>query len=241
MKQYIEVFSDIYKDYIKDLESGSNTLSENLDKIIVWIIGLSTGSIALIFASTGKIDFIKQDTINVTLLFLLLSIVFGVVGRGISGISSYIGYHLNSQFKFKLCLLDFPYNERKLEGNEVAEIIYEYIKNDFKTDFTFILENKKLLKNEEINKYDEQIRKFYIDFIKLKKQENESAIKSINEIMISSFGLKKNFFEKYKIERNRTKGIIMRFCTNGSLVLYGFSMLSFLIAIIYVSIHYYCR
>jgi hypothetical protein len=52
----MEQITNIYNELQKDIKNGSDELSKYLDSIIVWIISLSTGSIALIFAAASKID-----------------------------------------------------------------------------------------------------------------------------------------------------------------------------------------
>ena len=241
MRNYIDILAEIFTIHQKNLESGSNRLSDNIEKFIVWIISLSTGSIALLFLAIDKIDLITQENFILTILFLILSIITGVVGKSLSAISSYIGYQLNSMFALRLKMIDISFKQRKLKGDETAEIIYLYIIEDFNAEFPTILENTKSLKGDELEKYHVQIRKFYLEFSEAKKKDMESALKVINEIMLDSFGFKKNYFDKQKNTSNRTRGIIMRICTKGSSFFYLFSMLNFLVAIVYISIKYYCE
>jgi hypothetical protein len=167
-----------------------------------------------------------------------LTIVFGVLGRGISAISSYIGYNLTSMFNFGLRFLDIPKGYRKLEGTETSELVFDYLKTDFPADYPNILEIKNMIQGTEPDKYDSQVKKFYASFIKAKKDKMDYKIQDVNDLMIDTFGLKKNYFENYKTKNNRFKGIVMRICSKSSLMLYGLSLICFLIAVVYISIKF---
>jgi hypothetical protein len=239
MKYYLDILGDIYKSYHQDLVTGSNKLSDYLDNLIIWIISLSTGLIALIFAVSGKIVSLPQDSINNTLVILVMTIFFGVFGRGLSGISNYISFQLESIFNFNLKTIDIRYNPRELKGDESAEMIYAYLQSDFDAVFPFIIENMKSLKDTERENYDEKIRRIYIAFAEDKKQDMDLAIKAINSRMIESYGFKKNHFDKKRRTNNRLKGCIMRICTSLSSILFILCLLSFLGSITYISIKYF--
>jgi hypothetical protein len=241
MKSYLEIMSDIYKSFHNDISSGSQQLSEFLDKINVWTISLSTGSIALLIGSTEKIDFISQSTINITLLFLVLTILLGFIGRGLSAISSYLGHQMNSMFKFSLKMNEIPYSYHKLCGDESPEEIYNLLLSIFDANIPKILDDMESLSKDELERYEKKTRQYFIDFSKAKKVEMDNSLNRINEIMIDSFGLKKNHFKKVKKDKIRLKGILMSISTKVSIISYALSMLTFLTAIIFISLKYYCE
>ena len=83
-------------------------------------------------------------------------------------------------------------------GNETADLIYLYFKSDFEIDFPIILESLAKLEGDEIEKYNKQVRQFYLDYLKSRSNEINHALGLINKEMIDSFGLKKDHFEKHK-------------------------------------------
>lgn len=232
MTNYLQILSNIFLSRQKELEDGSDRLSENIDKFIVWIISLSTGSIALIFASFGRLDFLSMENLRLTIIFLTVSIISAVFGRTFSSISSYIGYQLNSLFAFGLKSFEIPYQKRELIGNESADLIYSYLKSDFEIDFPIIIESLTKLEGDETEKYNKQVRKFYLEYSMSKSNEMEHALEVINQEMINSFGLKKNHFEKSRYKSNRIKGTLMRLSNVLHLIFYWISMFAFIIAII---------
>ncbi len=232
MRSYIATLSNIFLNRQKELEEGSERLSENIDKFIIWIISLSTGSIALMFASFGRVDFFTLENLKLTIILLIVSIISAVLGRTFSSISSYIGYQLNSLFAFGLKSFEIPYQKRELVGDETADSIYMYLKSDFEIDFSSILESLAKLQGDEIEKYNQKVRQFYLDFSESKGKEMNQALDLINNEMIDSYGLRKDYFEKHKIKSNRFKGTVMRLSTKLQFVFYWISMLAFTASII---------
>ena len=232
MRNYIDILSNIFLTRQKELEDGSDRLSENIDKFIIWIISLSTGSIALIFASFGRLEFMTIENLRLPIILLMISIISAVLGRTFSSISSYIGYQLNSLFAFGLRTFEIPYQKRELVGNEAADLIYLYFKSDFEIDFPIILESLAKLEGDEIEKYNKQVRQFYLDYLKSRSNEMDHALGLINMEMIDSFGLKKYHFVKHKAKSNRFKGIVMRFSNVLQFIFYWISMFAFIVAII---------
>lgn len=237
-KNYIEIFGEVYRDFHKDLKSQQEKISEFFDKIIVWLIGLSTGAIALIFSSIDKLAFINKATINWTLGFLAGSILFGIVGRVFNAIATYLNYKFSAMFDFEVKLLEIPHKPRKLQGDESAEVIYQLMQDDFKVDFPFILEQKKSLPEEQWSQVDENMRNLYDDYSKWSLSEIHFALKEFNKIMISTFGLKENYFDKRRIKSNRLTGVVYRSLNLWSYVLYGLSCVAFGSAVFKITIDY---
>ena len=234
----MEQLTNIYKEFYGEIIAGSDKLSDYLDSIIVWVITLSTGSIALIFASTGKTEFITKESMNSTLIFLLLTIFLGVWGRGLSAVASYFNYHLVSSFTFGLKLLDILPKERQIEGNESCNEVFEYLKIDYPTHYESIIEVKNLILGSDPEKYDLLAQEFYNSFIQAKKDEYKNAMQHINKLMIDSLGLKENYFENRKSEKNRLKSCIATTCNNVSLLMYIVSLCCYILAIVDITCKY---
>jgi hypothetical protein len=237
-KTYIEIFGEVYSDFHKDLKNQQEKISDFFDKIIVWLIGLSTGAIALIFSSLDKLKFIDKVTLNWTLGFLAGSILFGIVGRVFNAIATYLGYKFSAIFDLEVKLLEIPHKPRKLHGNESAEVIYQLMQEDFKADFPFILEQKKRLPEEQWHQVDENMRNLYDDYSEWSLSEIHFAIKEFNKIMISSFGLNENYFDKRRNKSNRVTGIIFRSLNLWSYIYYTLSCIAFGSAVFKITVDY---
>ena len=237
-KPYIEVLGEIFNTWHKDLIEQGFKISEFLDKTIIWLIGLSTGAIVLIFSSLEKLTFIPKTTINNTLFFLLSSIILGIFGKVFYAIALYIGYSLSALFAVQLKMLELPHKPRMLEGNESAEVIYQYLQEDFKIEMPSILDHKKIVTEDKWSFVDENARKFYSEYAEWSAASISDALKQINEITISTFGYKSDYFETQKNSSNRLKGIVHRSFTYLSYTLYILSSLLFGLSLLYFIIQF---
>lgn len=237
-KSHIEIFTEYFKDLQEKLLEQEKELSELFDKIIVWIIGLSTGSIVLIFSSIDKISFVNKQTIDNTITLLVLTIISGILGRVLFAIARYISYSQAANFYSELRLLEFPHNPRKLEGNETSEMIYYFILEDFKTELPILLSKKEKVTNDKWAEIDKEARDFYVEYSKVNLSSINNAIDEISKSMITSFGLKKNHFKRKKNNYNRFKGVVNRSFVAVSRFSYILSVCVFAIALLYISTKY---
>ncbi|MBL7759084.1 MAG: hypothetical protein JNK08_00140 [Sediminibacterium sp.] len=237
-KSHVELLAEIFKEFHKDLKEQGTKLSEFFDKIIVWLIGLSTGAIALIFSSLEKLNFVTKQTINWTLIFLVISILCGILGRVLYAVASYIAYSFSALFDLQLKMLEFPHNPRKISETETSEMIYQYMLEDFKIDMPSILEHKNIVSQENWKFVDENARLFYQEYSEWSQKSIQFAIKDINRITTETFGHPDDFFEKRKEGNNRLKGRILRSFTFLSFMFYITAALSFGLAIANLTFRY---
>lgn len=236
-KKYIKLFVEFFKDFHGKIQENDKQLSELFEKIIVWIIGLSTGTIVFIISSIEKLNFSDKRVIGYTFLLLTISIISGITGRISQAVAKYISFSQSALFDFELKLLEFP-RDIKLEGTETAEMIYEFLIEDFDFDYPFLLSSKKEAPKEKWLELDELARKIYQDYSKLNIKARNEVLADLELITIKSFGLKQKAFEKPRVQNNRLKGIISRFLTSLSYVLYFICALSFCFAISYFAFSY---
>ena len=254
-KSYIDIIIDFQKESIKNSqETGFKIASEFFEKAIVWIIGLSSGTILLIFSELNKERKIPSTlldpfTIKWTLIFLIASIVLGILGIILYAIAIYIGYGTFSKFSLLINTIGFQRNSRELSGDETSEYIYLLLLEDFNIDLPIIIENKKNASLEKKGSEDANARKLYLDYSELAISKQSSGLNSSNKLAESIFMIKKNRSCKIKFIRRLiiglkryfflTKGVIWRSFTWLSFSLYILSALSFLAAIIFYVIRYY--
>lgn len=83
---YLDIITEYQKDHLKHFsELGFKIASGFFEKTIVWILGLSTGAIVLIFTqlnkATDKSFLFNQAAFKWTAIFFVSSIASGIVGR----------------------------------------------------------------------------------------------------------------------------------------------------------------
>ncbi|GEM_PF-2643353 len=236
MNIYFEKLNKIILGQYKDEKEESDRVSDNNDKLIVWIVGISTGSIALILSAKNNIDLLPQESLRSIIFFFVVTIILGVVGRALSAISSLIGFKLNSIFFYNLKTSEIPHAVRNLTGEENAETIYFYLISDFQADPQLIQDYMKNLNVKDRKQYDMIMRDFYSGFAKSREEAFDLANNTMRNIIIDSFGYRKNHFDKQPKISNRIPGWIMRRCTTIHLYFYGVSVISFTIAATLLSI-----
>lgn len=233
-----DVLVEIFSNWHKDLIDQGFKIAEQFDKVIVWLVGLSTGAIVLIFSSLDKLNFVSKSTLNTTLFFLVSSVILGVLGRVLYAIALYLGYFMSSQFSMRLKMQELPHDPRKLEESDTSEDVYDYFMEDFKVEVPSILEYKKFIPEADWHLAHKYARDLYVSYAEMSRLSIVDSMKEINKITTESFGYKKGYFEKPRNTSNRKKGIILRIFTNLSYLLYILCALAFGIAFLYFFLQY---
>ena len=252
---YIDIITQYEKDYLKHFsELGFKIASEFFEKTIIWIIGLSTGTIVLIFTQLGKnseTSFLPNHAaLKWTAIILVSCIVSGIIGRVLYAIALYRGYAFISQFYLKVSELALPKSPRQLNGNETSEFIYLLFQEEFNVDLPIIIENKKTASALNKDLEDQAARKLYNDYLELitsKVNEGTGSVAVLKNTVynIPSPNTKKvNWFRKLFnkiIQPNAAlRGKVWRTFTWLSFRLYILSALFFILAIIYFVSKLYC-
>jgi hypothetical protein len=237
-KPYIEILSDIQSESQNNFKELGLKIAEFLDKIIVWLIGLSTGAILILISKAKELPYIETCTLNSTLTMLVGSIVAGLLGRILYAIALYLGYSIISSYSAQVKMLGFPHKQRELTGDETKENIYLLFQEDFNIDIPFILENKDNLEGDKLLLLDEKARKLYSYYSDVILNSIQGGKENLEKIAISTFGFKKDYFKKVVKKSNRTKGIVWRVFTYLSFSLYIISAVLFGSSICYLITHY---
>jgi len=237
-KPYIETLSDIQSEWQDNFEEQGFKVAEFLDKIIVWLIGLSTGAILILLSKAKELPFIGVCAINTTLIILAGSIIAGLLGRILYAIALYLGYSSLGSHSLQLKMLGLPNKPRVLTGDETKENIYLLFQEDFNIDLPFILENKDNLEGDKLILLDEKARKLYSYYSDVVLNSIQDGKNNLVNIFLSTFGYKKDYFIKRANKSNRTKAIVWRLFTYLSFRLYILSALLFGFSICYLITHY---
>ncbi len=236
-KSQLEILSETYSEFNNDAQTQGSKIIELFDKIIAWIVGFATGTIALIVGSLDKLQFLGGNTINVTLGILVGSALLGIVGRICYAIAVYFGYQLMQLLNFQIAMLKFPHNNKPLLGTETSEEVYYILLEDFKVDIPSLLEDRNRVPLQNLHLLDENARTFYSQYFEWSQQTYEQSMGKISKIMIDTLGLDNNYFEKNK-SLKKWKGKLLRGLTAASYVLNVMSILAFGASILYFFIQF---
>lgn len=237
-KKHIQTLTSIFKDFHTNLQEKDKQLSDLFDKILVWIISLSTGAIVFIISSVEIIQYLNKQVLGISLFFLIVSIITGVVGRIFSAISIHISYSQAMSFDIELEAMKLR-RGYKLNGTETTEIINEYMLEDFEVDISELIATKNKAEKERWKEIDKIAREYYEKYAKMSEEARNAAFDELKKITISSFGLKKNAFNKKGNNYDRFKGIINSFLLKSSYTLYLASAVSFCFAITYLAYSFF--
>ena len=74
---------ELLKNYLPQMLNESFERERQEDKVIIWIVGLATGSIALILYNSEKLNIVSSCNLKSTVIFLLLTIINGIIYRSL--------------------------------------------------------------------------------------------------------------------------------------------------------------
>lgn len=180
---------------------------EQLDKILVWIIGFSIGIISITASNITDFKTVySYCVIKQTLILLCISIISGILYR-ISSLLYLINYqkiifYLEGAFsKNEMMIIE----KEKLKININIHEIHQKIKTGFKADYSDVIE---LYNNAE----SEQLKEFYINYlieeytrlVIWSKNEYEYSVKYVKGVIGKAFGLTEKQNGKLQNKTNNT-------------------------------------
>jgi len=80
-KQIHHILAEYYLKVVPNLKNEAFERQRQTDNVVVWIVGLSTGVLALILSNVEKITFLSVGGLKIVVICLLFSILSGVVFR----------------------------------------------------------------------------------------------------------------------------------------------------------------
>ena len=180
---------------------------EQLDKILVWIIGFSIGAISLIVSNITDLKTIYcYCVIKQILILLCVSIVTGILYR-ISSLLFLVNYQkiifvLESAFsKNEIMLIE----EEKLDTILNIHVIHQKIKTEFDKDYSDVID----LYNNAVT---DQSKKFYLEYLIEEyrrlliwsKNEYDYSINYAKNVIGKAFGLTAKQNEKLENKTNNS-------------------------------------
>ena len=212
---------------------------EQLDKILVWIIGFSIGAISLIVSNITDLKTVYCCCVIKQILILLcVSIVSGILYR-ISSLLYLVNYqkiifYLEGAFSENEMMI---IEEEKLDANITIHEIHQKIKTGFDKDYSDVID---LYNNAET----EQSKKFYLDYLIEEyrrlaiwsKNEYDYSINYVKNVIGKAFGLTEKQNEKLQNKTNNSFYLKLWFLIGVISLLV--SILSFITVIILLTTNY---
>jgi hypothetical protein len=231
-KKLKSFFLDFYLNLIRNSNQAEEKIFEQLDKVLVWVVGLSGGTILLVLSNYKSISEFHISYRSIKVLFLLLctSIILGIVGRIIYAITRYYYAPLMLNFEMDLLTENVPYTPRLLSGKEKSSELFEIIKEDFEIDMSEKYLNQLKIDPSLETNFQKLALDFYKELARVSIENSESININIGKIAEQHFGKRKS---RKKIH---TPGRYNRInlATGFALILYILSCISFVSAFVFI-------
>jgi hypothetical protein len=164
-------------------------ISEQADKIIVWLVGFSIASIALSISNSKLLIEISDLLPSVIIIFSSLTIIFGVLYRTFIYIAQTLENKMLISFEGYVegCRnppdIELP---REIIDNESIDNLVSFLHEDFKVEIGEI--NKDNLSQEQLSKIQKDLVKYYRTLSEISVKQLESQVENIKEVLKSYLG-----------------------------------------------------
>ncbi|HZL09400.1 MAG TPA: hypothetical protein VFC65_05335 [Prolixibacteraceae bacterium] len=167
-------------------------LSEQADRIIVWLVGFSIASIALTISNENTLKAISIDLPILIVKFSCMTVILGILYRIVNYLMQIYGNQIIMNFGASVDVYKNPQDipsippYRQLDGTESCEELRSFLKEDFEIevdnieDKDFSPEQKKGNQKSLSNLYSKTAEIYSLDF------ENEKVI--VKNVLICNLG-----------------------------------------------------
>lgn len=220
-KKYFDFLTDRFIEMYQSAIKTDEYLSEYRDRIIVWVVSLSTGSIVLMLSYSERTG-LSKSFINATIILLLLSVLTGFISRLLHFEAVKVGKEFLSTFEFDLKLSQLQFYPRQLTNQDSVDSIYQYIDDDFDFPFekyTGIQSRDEFLKNHTVDsakKAYETVRLYCENHMKCAQDETQKVLdKALHKKENPSLKPNKQPTEQDVAQKTRLAKIFQLICMTG--------------------------
>lgn len=167
----------------------------------VWLVGLSTGVIAVLLGSDSIRSLLSDCIITVSLTLFSMVILFGVLQRILFHIGELKKWPLSLGLQATLTgLTDKTLTASELKDYWTVSDIVDRLREDFGMDYRFLLQS---------NSSIERAREAYQEQLGIHREFEQKGMKQLAEIMCAHFGLPKekedDYFKPEDLDTKRTQ------------------------------------
>lgn len=185
-------------------------ISDQADKIIVWLVGFSISSIVLSISNKNMLDEISPNTSFIIVIFSSITIITGVLYR----IFIYIAQNLENQMFLNFEGYIEGYNNesnfplpREIKDNECIINLISFLEEDFNIEVS-VHDNidESRLSPEQKEEYRSHLIKQYRELSEIHSKHIKSQIEDIKSVLKANFGYSNkkinNIFDSVKSNLN---------------------------------------
>jgi hypothetical protein len=227
--------AEFLRDHLLSSRDSYFELTKQLDNIAVWLVGISTGSIALIVSQMGKFNLGLHLALKITVICLSLTIILALLFRV---------FHLFLQIKERddfFGLIGFLSGSSEpstvvpdklpdgLSAKVIAECIYFYMGQDLRGDLSY---------NQDVelwrNRYQEHVQ-IHKEFEKLDSESQQSFTKDFYTFIANSEGIPVESIEKTVKGDDISRGIRKRRLRRCCQIFYVLMCFTFAVSVLIIS------
>jgi hypothetical protein len=238
MKRPLEVLTKVHLENLTETKENIIFNFNQIDKILVWIVGFSITAISLIVSNIAGLNSNFETHILKTILLLLCtSIISGIIYR--FSALFYLADFQQKLFYLKGAFSNYEMTPTDSETPESSNIneLYLKIKKGFDIDYSDVVRNHE-------NNNDKEIKELSISF--LNKEYKRLTQQAKEEEKFSNNFIIKSYKEAFGISEKRWKKIVnyskntflLKFWSCLKIVMLSISVVSFITSIIIISSNY---
>jgi hypothetical protein len=215
-------------------------ITDQADRIIVWLVGFSIATIALLISTSNTVINIPHNLPQIIVIFASLVIILGILYRTLLYVAQFLENHLLLKFEGFVGSIHGPKlaTPRTLKETDTLEDIIKYFRTDFDLDFS----------NIEINDLNEQQKEVYrlivySQYTKLAttfKEDLDNELNRISNVLMYHFGYSKKSVNRFKELKGSSRRIprLFWFCFYSSHVLFILTVLTFMMGTLLFLVNY---
>jgi len=235
-------FLNQFKESINRYRESFFRVTDQSDKIIVWLVGFSIASIALTLEKRDAMNVLIGNFADYIFIFGSITIITGVLYRVFLFIAQSLEINILIAFESYIEGYNNPPNihiGRSISENDTYDEIVDFIQEDFGVEIDRFPIN--ILTPDQLKPLRDSIVTYYSALNKWENQKFESAINEIKDILHKNLGYSKKRLEKvFDFDRsNSTKTKLFWIFNYTASVLFLLSCLTFASGIIVILIGYF--
>jgi hypothetical protein len=194
---YQKYFLIIFKNLLNNNRDHVYKITDQSDKIVVWLVGFSIATIALCISNQSNLNLISTNLPRSTIIFASISAIFGIFYRLLLFVSQNLETNILMAFEGYVEGYtnppDFPV-ARELNDSDSYEDIVGYLKADF--DITVETIDTAGLTSEQTKYFRKSMIEYYDKLNKFSNGLFEHDVEEIKGILSSYMGYSKRRLDK---------------------------------------------
>lgn len=223
-----EILARYFSTILPDAEREYFHILKSSVDVGVWLVGLSTGIIAVLMSSESIRSQLSECIITASLILFSMVIMFGVLQRILYHIAELKKWPLSLGLRSTLLgLTDKTLIASELQDHWSVNDIVDHLRDDFGVDYTFLIQNHSSI---------EQAREAYKGQLDIHQKFEQKGMAQLAELLCSHYGLPKeaeeSYFKSVDLEEKRTQARIVNRIFSASFYSYYISAALFVMGIV---------